>query len=276
MMLAMTGCSKVPDHVIPEDDMARVMADIHMAETVIESNYASYPTDSAKMLLKQSVLARHGYDLQALDTSLVWYGAYLEVYRDVYDRTIKLLEKDLEDAGLTELERHRAENDGDSVDIWDGSRFLLIKKTTPSKFITYSYDANEDWTAGDMFTLRAKFTNANDNLTWTIMADYDDNSIELYNTRFSGDGWHETTFITDSLKNPKRIYGSMYMDVLHGAMLVDSIEFIRKPKVDRYYSQRYRQRAYSNVRRSEPKNPEPVDSIESSELPADSIAIQKQ
>lgn len=263
MLITITGCRKVPGYVIPPDDMSRLMADIHMAESVIESNYNLYPTDSTKMLLKQSVLANHGYNLQQLDTSLLWYGAHLDVYSNVYDRTIEILEKRMEESGIEEVRRQRAEMGSDSVDIWYGPRFMLIKRTTPSRYITYSYPADSTWVEGDMFTWRAKMTNVSENPLITLSADYEDGSTELLNVRLTGDGWKEATFITDSLKTAKRIYGSIMLDASRSAMVVDSIEFIRKPMVPRLYSQRYKQRNYRYV-----TSPEPV--IEPDTLSAES------
>lgn len=251
------ACRHVPGYVIPPDEMADVMADIHMAEAVVEANFNDYHSDSVKMLLKQSVLARHGYTLADLDTSLMWYGANLNRYNDVFDTEIEILEKRLADAGTVAQEKLKVEMGGDSVDIWTASRFMFIRPNMPSQSVTYDYASDPDWEQGDMFTLRAKFTGVHGSPAWTMSADYDDGTIETVSTRFSSDGWHEMTFYADSLKKATRLYGSMTYKVDKGAMIVDSLQLIRRPLVSSQYSQRYRQRAIDYFNIKPPRKQEP-------------------
>lgn len=243
-MVLSIGCNRVPSHVIPPDKMAKVMADMHTAEAMMEANYGNYSTDSAKMLLKQSVLARHGYTLQDLDTSFMWYGRNLKKYGEIFDREVEILQDRLSDAGMVAMGRRTGTQIGDSVNIWDHSRFVMIKPNLPGQNIIFTYPAGENWEKGDMFTLRAKITGTNGTSpTWTLQADYEDGSIELLNNRFSNDGWHSMTLYADSTKTPKNIYGSMAFNITEGAVMVDSIELIRKSLMPENYGQRYRQRS---------------------------------
>ena len=84
--LLVASCSKIPSYVLQPDDMASLMADIHVGESVIDLNRSQYPNDSTKMMMKQSVLARHGVTQHDLDTSMEWYSHNLSYYMDVYDR----------------------------------------------------------------------------------------------------------------------------------------------------------------------------------------------
>lgn len=237
------GCTRVPDYVIPPDDMSRIMADMHTAETMVENNYVEYRTDSAKMLVKQSVVGRYGYTLDQLDTSFMWYGANLTVYNDVYDKTVSILEDRLAAEGATRLQ-DLLENEGDSVNLWAYPSFMMIRPSSPSMRLPFAFKADEGWDRGDIFTLRAKFSNVGGSPRWSLTADYDDGSFEVLSTGFSGDGWHEVSFYTDSVKTAADIYGTLDFDLKGGVMIVDSISFIRKPLNPQKYSQRYRQRAY--------------------------------
>lgn len=238
------GCRRTPSYVIPPDKMAEVMADIHIGESVVESNYAKYQSDSLKMLLKQSILAKHGYTLKDLDTSFMWYGYDLDTYKDIYDRTIEILEKRLEDDGVVEIKKKTHTVAGDSVDIWDKSRFLISKETSPSTLLTFSYKHQPEWTKGDVYTLRAKFINVTGQPAWTLSADYPDGSFEVLSSRFSGDGWHEISFITDSVTIPLRVYGNINLEKRSVPLLVDSIQFIRKNFDPDKYPEKIRQRKY--------------------------------
>ena len=40
----LTSCEKAPDNVLGREEMASLMADIHMGEAVIDYNYSAFPT----------------------------------------------------------------------------------------------------------------------------------------------------------------------------------------------------------------------------------------
>lgn len=237
------ACSKVPDYVIPPDDMAKVMADMTIAETVVEGNYRNYQSDSAKMLLKQSVLAQYGYTTTDLDTSLMWYGGNLAKYSEVYDQAVKILEKKISDAGAERL-LLEGELSGDSVNMWDKTSFMIFRPTLASNILKFEYPASEDWNQGDQFVLRAKYAGLTEAIQAIVTAQYADSTFELLNYTFSGNGWHDIAFYSDSLKMTKGINGVINFNDDNRTIVLDSIQLIRKPLDAKKYSQRYRQRRY--------------------------------
>ena len=80
ILLAVVSCDSTPDHVIPPEKMARLLADIHIGESVIDANRNQYANDSLKKELKQSVFCKHNVTAQQVDTSFVWYGHNIEKY----------------------------------------------------------------------------------------------------------------------------------------------------------------------------------------------------
>ena len=262
------GRSGVPGYVIPPGDMSKIMADLHIAESVVEANYGAYQSDSAKMLLKQSVLARHGYSLHDLDTSFMWYGGNLKKFDQIFEDEIEILQKRLAEAGAVTNNRKGSEVRGDSVDIWGMARFYMIRPGMVSQNIAFNVKAGEDWRKGDVFTIRAKFSNVTGPLSWSLSSDYDDGSIEVLSSRFSNDGWHEMTFYADTLKTSTRIYGALSFETKTTPLLVDSIELIRKPIQKDIYPQRYRQRSYDYYNHK-PAKVEKAAETPASERPAD-------
>ena len=99
ILLLAAACDRRPDGVLGKEDMARLLADIHKAEIVAETNTRTY-NDSLKRVLRQSVYARHGVTTEDVDSSLSWYGYNMEKYLEVYDRVIEILEKERDDARL--------------------------------------------------------------------------------------------------------------------------------------------------------------------------------
>ncbi len=87
------GCRRVPDGVIPPEDMAVIMADTYMGEGVVDMNNSVFPNDSSRMVLKQSIYASHCVSREQVDTSFVWYGHHIEEYIKVLDRTEEILKE---------------------------------------------------------------------------------------------------------------------------------------------------------------------------------------
>lgn len=237
----LVSCSKVPDYVIPPDDMASLLADIHIGESVVELNRADYRTDSAKLVMLQSVLARHEVTKQDLDTSFDWYGHNISYYMEVYDKTIELLERRVAETG----NRIAAENisiAGDSVDVWNAGMLIALNRMSPSRFVTFSLSSDENWEKGDSYTWRAKVTNNAENSVWGIVADYSDGSKEMLTSELSGDGWRELRFICDSTKTASRIYGYINSNP-RGVTTIwaDSIMLVRNRLDPEAYRQHFRQ-----------------------------------
>jgi len=224
--------------------MAELLADIHIGESFVESNYQDFPSDSMRMLMKQSVIYHHGYTMEQVDTSFMWYGAHLDTYQEVYDKAIAIIERRIAEDNSSRSVKLKMENNVDSSDVWTGAPRYQLSTLSPSRYIVFNVPVGKDRPKGDMYTLRASFTNLPSMARWIIQAMYDDGSLEILQTRFSGDGRHEMTFYTDSVKAATRIYGSVELDMTNapGTTIVDSVSLIRKPLIPRLYPQRYRQR----------------------------------
>lgn len=239
--LLVASCSSVPGYVIPPNEMAELLADIHIGESVVDLNRADYRTDSTKAIMLQSVLAHHGVTKQELDTSFDWYGHNISYYMEVYDKTIEILEHRLAETG----NRIAAENisvAGDSVDVWNSAIFMAVNKLSPSQHINFALSHDENWEHGDSYTWRAKLTNSSENSFWGIVADYTDGSKEIITGDFSGDGWRELKLICDSTKMASRVYG--YIDATprgNTTIWIDSIMLIRNRIDPTTYHQHFRQ-----------------------------------
>lgn len=122
----LSSCSKTPKGVIPEKDMAVLLADMAEGDAVVELNRSDYGSDESRKALKQSILIKNGYTQADFDKSLMWYGHNLDVYGDVYDDVVSILEDRQRDA-RNEAKKvgERLVAAGDSVDVWQQSHSLL-------------------------------------------------------------------------------------------------------------------------------------------------------
>ena len=230
--------------MIQPEEMAGLMADIHIAESVVDMNHNVYVTDSSRKAVKQAVLERHGVSQTQLDTSFMWYGAHLDKYMEVYDRAEEMLQERLDANDALQASQASLSVSGDSVDVWSSSHRYMFTPRATSNSIAFHYKADENWQPGDAYTWRAKFMNSPGQAMWTIVVSYNDGATEVLNTRFSGEGWQETTFHTDSTRTAKEIYGLLRLDMKDNNLYIDSMSMVRKRLDINRYSQRYRQRLY--------------------------------
>lgn len=242
-LLVLTACRRVPGDVIQPDEMSALLADMHIGDAVVELNRNRYPDDSTRMLLKQSILSRHGVDNARFDSSLVWYAHNPEKYLEVYDNTIALLQE--------RMDRNNAEIAGslsvagDSVDLWTGSRYVVADDRSATRYITFNIEADANTAQGDRYTWRGKFINNIPQAQWGISATYADGTVEVLDTRADREGWNEIEFVSDSTLRPVQVYGYIRLEPRPGvATWVDSIQLVRNRAGAEAYRHRYRLRTY--------------------------------
>lgn len=245
------ACTRRPGYVLSAGKMSNVLADLHVAEAVVDMSAGQFGNDSMKMLLKQSVFAAHGTSAEQFDTSMVWYGHHMDKYIEVLDKEIELLEKRDRAAGARAREASISMA-GDSVDLWAGSPYVAISDRYPTTSVPFTLAIDENCEPGDQYTWRVKvIDNDRLNLSWTIAANYADSTIEVLSQNTAQSGWNEVTFITDSTRTLTSLRGQ-FMPVADehsgNVVYIDSIQLVRKRVDATKYQQRYRQRSFHEYR----------------------------
>lgn len=228
--------------------MATVLADLHIGEAVVEMNHRDFATDSAKMLLKESIFLSNGITQEKFDTSMVWYAHNMDKYMDVCEREIKILEKRNANAGF--LIREMAMSmDGDSVDVWGGSRYAVISDRFPTRNLCFDISVDENMDSGDIYIWRLKLIDVEDaQVQWSLLANYADSTCEYLTALTTQKDWNEVTFMTDSTKRIARIRGMFSpTSKLNSTIYIDSIQLLRKRVNPQKYSSRFRQRIYPEL-----------------------------
>ena len=185
VLLVTLSCRQTPDYVIQEDDMAELLADIQVANAVVELNLDYYNNDSLKKVVKQSVFARHNVTQEQFDTSLMWYGHNLDIYKDIYENVTNILEyrqKEVQQEARKAGQQLVAT--GDSVDIWNGSHNLLFDKRQNGEIIqlAFSLSSDNDSRPGDRYVWKLDAKNTRQPADLLIGIDYKDGTSE-YQTK---------------------------------------------------------------------------------------------
>lgn len=227
----LSSCSKTPKGVIPEKDMAVLLADMAEGDAVVELNRSDYGSDESRKALKQSILIKNGYTQADFDKSLMWYGHNLDVYGDVYDDVVSILEDRQRDA-RNEAKKvgEKLVAAGDSVDVWQQSHSLLFDRRQCGGLVqlAFSYPADSEMRTGDRYEWRMQMVNAKNAATLFVGVDYADGSSEFQSQSLMPEETASIVLQTDSSRTTKRVYGYMnYKMVMENAVFVDKISLSR-------------------------------------------------
>lgn len=210
LAIALGGCRKQPEGVLSEEDMALVVADLHIADGVTSLSYGDYPTDSSRQALKQSVLAAHGVSQRQLDTSFMWYGAHLDKYMDVCDRVLEILQE--RQSNIAAGASAQIAMAGDSVDLWPNAPHIIGSPRMLSRILTFTIEPDTNWRPGDIYTLNYKVINARNRVASRILADYTDGTTTFRDEAGVSQGWTNAKLQLDTTRTPNRVYGYIILD----------------------------------------------------------------
>lgn len=230
LMLLFVSCKKTPDHVIPEDNMAELLADLQIADAVIEINRQDYPEENQRMQLRYSVLQNHGYTEEQFDTSLIWYGHNLDIYKTVCENTVKILEN--RQKNIIAEAREAGEKltmSGDSIDIWQIGKNAIFerKRTGDYAQINFAIDADENSKPGDKYEWRLFLKNASGNGNALIGIDYADGTSDIVKRELRSNELLKLKVQCDSNQNVSRVFGSMMYKLKEDAVFIDSMTLYR-------------------------------------------------
>lgn len=214
VLLMLAGCSKVPDGLLSEREMQRVMKDMLLAEAMIGTDYKTYEENESKEALYQSVFRKHGITQAKYDSSLVWYGRNLDIYMKVYERVLKDLDKEQADLGDVQADAAPVSNN-DSVDVWPRRTFLSFYSGALFNGVTFDIKPETGYSSGSTFVLGMDVWGLNRKMRHhpeiRLCADQGDTTV-FVNDKVMRDGRHETVLKTLSTKKVKRVYGFIRLD----------------------------------------------------------------
>lgn len=148
LALIVGACTRVPDTVLPQEQMARLMADLELADAyATDQRLGQFATDSMRLMLRESVLAKHGINEAKLDTSMRWYGRNLPKLQEVYDRVDSILADSLRALDAQALQAS-IEASGDTIDLWPLQKSMVL--TGGQQFLVFELPADSTWQRGDV------------------------------------------------------------------------------------------------------------------------------
>ena len=257
LVLSFTSCDRTPRGVVGVSDMGDLIADLMLADAYIDSHRDEFPTDSARMVMKQSVFKKHGITQQDYDTALVWYAHNMEDYIKAYDKAIaklqtrsdKLVKSRADEALNGEMPGMQAgpthgthprpqgkriphqlstDSKNDSIDMWRGVRRYMLTQGSRRGFITFDLEPDADKQPGDRYQLAYLLTRGGNEFKVSLSIDYTDGSTSQIARSTNSDGWVNIDVQSDTARQVRRIYGYVSYDIKRGHVgYVDSLMLMR-------------------------------------------------
>ena len=242
-LMLLVGCKSTPDGVLSHDDFVDLLVDLHKGEAYTDIFFREFREDSMKATYQQSLLKKHGITQEEFDTTMVWYGAHIEDYISVYDDVIAQLEK--ESSQITATANQALSLIGDSVNLWHESSHYVINRRSPSQFLQFYVEYDENWENGDSYTWQFKTFNNVSSAIMAMVVEYKDFSTEYRTDDVKEDGWKKMTMVIDSLKTPVALYGYVKFDVREDEeVYIDSMSLIRNRFTELEYRRRFNQKRF--------------------------------
>lgn len=241
LLLALFACDRAPDGIIKESKMEKVLVDMAKADAYMGMYPEKFPNDSARLALKQSVLAAYGYTLHDFDTSLVWYAHNLEIYDKVLQNAEKRLAEEVNekgipsrhDNGMPQMQRAAAQhkqypNSGDTANVWKEQKTWMLAGASAQGHIPFDLRPDQESRRGDRYQLQLKTFNAGNQITVLLAVDYSDGTTSFAANSMTTDGWKSYDLQTDTARIVKRVYGRIGYQISPGTIaFVDSIQLLR-------------------------------------------------
>ncbi len=118
-MFVLSAC-EVPYGILGKDEMATILADIHLTEATVGQKYA-YSAHETKCAYFESVFEKHGITREEFNASLDWYARHPKAFVSVYDDALEQLKN--KRIAVEDYVYHPEANPAlrhaiDSIDIW--------------------------------------------------------------------------------------------------------------------------------------------------------------
>lgn len=194
--------------------MQEVIIDMHLAEALIGADYKAYNNDSAKMVLFNSVFAKHQITQADYDSSLVWYAKNLDIYLQIYDRAKIVVEQQIKDLGDVQAKASPSSNQ-DSVNIWPRRTSLQLTPKALFNGVVFDLSPDENYSSGSSFVLGMKvwgLRKGNKFYPEVRISAHQGDTIITTNQVITTDGYKEFTVKSLSTKQVKRVYGFIRLD----------------------------------------------------------------
>lgn len=118
VLISIFSCnrSKTPDYIIPHDDMARIIFDMHLTDGLVSiTTVRKQITEKDSLTCYDDIFSNYGYTRADFDTSVFYYSSHINEYDKIYQDVLnRLNEKDTELKKESSVEKENPVKEKDS------------------------------------------------------------------------------------------------------------------------------------------------------------------
>ncbi|MDR1454512.1 MAG: DUF4296 domain-containing protein [Tannerella sp.] len=212
--ILLSGCSRTPDGIIPEKKMKEVMVDVQLAEAMIYTEPAAYPTAAGRRALYRSVFGKHRLTEAEYDSSMIWYGKHLERYMRIYNLALADVRARMEAIGDVKPDIAPASN-ADSLDLWVFRKYYAFSPRSLSRRVIFDFRPDEPYSSGSVFVLGWRAWGLAPDMQASVeahlRAHQGDTTLSVKSTA-GRDGRHEIYLKTIPTRRVDRVYGYIWLN----------------------------------------------------------------
>ena len=241
-LLLLSACKpKIPKEYIQPDEMEDLLYDYYVAQGLPTKTGSKEEMDYGLRYNTDLVLQKYGRTQAELDSSMKYYYINMEVLHSIYSNVQKRLSKKALEMGAStvEVERYTTQSlSGDTADVWEGSRQMVILPQPPYNVMQFSQKADTSYHQGDSFlmTFGSTFLTQSGSKSGSLVLSvyYEGDSIVTHNMNISAMGGTTLRIPACNLK-VKELKGYIYMPKRQGfdnandmcVLLLNHIQLVR-------------------------------------------------
>lgn len=208
LLMLLTACSGKPDYVLSEGKMADVLADLTVADQLAMRSVhgdGAFAKDSARKVLRQSIMRKNGVTEAEFDSTLVWYGHHLDDYSKLYTK----VEKRLADK-QSRINKKAGVRTDNANNLWPLPQMLSFGRHDPTLGFSFSLPGDKVRN-GNTLAWSMRLNNFSGSATALLGAEYPNQ--ELLYTRHSIHAGSETVRLElPANRQPSRIIGYLHFN----------------------------------------------------------------
>lgn len=206
------SCSNTHEGVLTQQEMADVLYDYHLAQTIAGSQSSGQISTEA---YADMVLAKHGISQAEFDSSLLWYSRNSDAFYDVYKHVNERLDKELGTIAESSESDITFATTGDTANIWLNKTAYLLLPTPYANSMYFTQLTDTTVQALDKIKWRFKsyfaYNTGNLSAIALLTIRYDNDSVATAVQRIYGSGPQMLTLVASHRKT-KEVYGHIYLD----------------------------------------------------------------
>lgn len=202
----------VPDGVLSESKMEKVLYDYHLAQGMAMQHSA----DSINYFTRyyqQAVYTKHDIDQATFDRSMEWYARHTDKLNNIYKRLAEQT-GDINNTSPCFLAAGSQSASGDSLNIRNNSNHILLNSKGINRFL-FSEKSDTTFKANDKlvwkFNVDRLYHEGSKQAEALLIIEYENDSIDVRNFNIFSSG-NQTMMLTIGKKKVKRVSGFIYQN----------------------------------------------------------------